>query len=208
MPVRLGSLRVPDISMEDWRKLSPAHRTVQQDLYLQRCQQRGKDKIKRLRIALKERTAAHTVSAMFAGTEIRVDGDLCKAEERYFDTVRPPLTPCASALGVTGQLGAEPPLEAKGAQWEPISAPAMPIRIVNEKEEHRHLIADFDFPFNSLVAEPVSKTQRKQLPKAQAACDNEWDKLMLRTTWDPMTVKEWSWVSQKSPNYWNKSSRR
>ena len=83
MPVRLGSLRVPDISMEDWRKRSPAHRTVQQDLYLQRCQQRRKDNIKRIRKALKERTAAHTVSAMFAGTEIRVDGDLCKAEERF-----------------------------------------------------------------------------------------------------------------------------
>ena len=74
----------------------------------------------------------------------------------------------------------------------------MPIQIVDEKKEYRHFIADFDFPFNSLVAEPVSKTQRKQLPKAQAACDKEWDKLMLRTTWDPTTVKEWSWVSHKS----------
>ena len=108
--------------------------------------------------------------------------------------MRLPPTPCASALGVNGQLVAEPPLEAKGAQWEPISAPAMPIRIVDEKEEHRHLIADFYFPFNSLVAEPVSKTQRNPFPKAQAACDKEWDKLMLRTTWDPITVKELSWV--------------
>ena len=80
-------------------------------------------------------------------------------------------------------------MQAKGAKWEPISAPAMPIQIVDEKEEHRHLIATFDFPFNVLVAEPVSKTQRKQLPKAEAACDKEWDKSLLRTTWDPVTVK-------------------
>ena len=75
---------------------------------------------------------------MFAGTEIRVEGDLCKAEEGYSDTMGLPPAPCASALGVNGQLDAESPLEAKGAQWEPISAPAMPIQIVDEKEEHRH----------------------------------------------------------------------
>ena len=49
-----------------------------------------------------------------------------------------------------------------------------------------------------LVAGPVSKTQRKQLPKAQAACDKEWDKLLKRTTWDPTSVKAWSWVSHIS----------
>ena len=74
----------------------------------------------------------------------------------------------------------------------------MPIQMIDEKEEHRHLIAAFDFPFAVLVAEPVSKTQRKQLPKAQAACDKDWDKLLLRTTWVLMTVKEWSWVSRRS----------
>ena len=138
---------------------------------------------------MKEKTVVHTVSAMFAGTEIRVEVDLCKAEEGYFDTMRLPPAHCASAQGVNGQLDAESPLGAKGAQSEPISAPAMPIKIVDQKEEHRHLIADFDFPFNSLVAEPVSKTHRKKLPKAQAVCDKEWDKLLLRTNWDPMTVK-------------------
>ena len=53
-------------------------------------------------------------------------------------------------------------------------------------------------PFNVLVAEPAAKTQRKQIPKAQAARDKEWDKLLLRTTWDLTTVKEWSWVSRRS----------
>ena len=75
---------------------------------------------------------------MFAGTEIRVEGDPCKAEEGYSDTMRLPPAPCASAFGVKGQLDAESPLEAKGAQWEPISAPAMPIKCMDEKEEHRH----------------------------------------------------------------------
>ena len=134
------------------------------------------------------------MSAMFAGIEFRVEDGLCNAEEGLVDTMRPPPTPCASALGVNGQLDAEAPLEAKGARWEPISAPAMPIKIVDGNEEHRHFVAAFDFPFNALVAEPISKTQRKQFPKAQAACDKQWDKLLLRTTWDPMTVKKWSWV--------------
>ena len=100
------------------------------------------------------------MSAMFAGTEIRVEGDLCNAEEGLLDTMRPPPVPCASALGVKGQLEAEAPLEAKGARCEPISAPAMPLKTVDEKEEHRHFIAAFDFPFNALVAEPVSNTEK------------------------------------------------
>ena len=74
----------------------------------------------------------------------------------------------------------------------------MPIQMVDEKEKHRHRIAAFDFQFNILVAEPVPKTQRKQLPKAQAECDKERDKLLKRTTWDPTTVKESSRVSHMS----------
>ena len=77
------------------------------------------------------------MSVMFAGIEIRVEGDLCNAEDGLVDTMRPPPAPCASALGVNGQLEVEAPLQAKGARWEPISAPAMPIQIVDEKEEHR-----------------------------------------------------------------------
>ena len=75
---------------------------------------------------MKERTVTHTMSAMSAGTDIRVEGDLRNAEEGLVDTMRPPPTPRASVQGVNGQLDAEAPLEAKGARWEPISAPAMP----------------------------------------------------------------------------------
>ena len=75
---------------------------------------------------------------MFAGTEIRAEGDLCNAEEGLVDTMRSPPVPCAPALVVNGQLEAEAPLQAKGARWEPISAPAMPLQKVDEKEGHRH----------------------------------------------------------------------
>ena len=67
-------MRVPDISIGELNRLSPAHSGIQQDLYLQRCEQRRKDKIKRLRKALKERTVAHTVSSTFAGINIWVEG--------------------------------------------------------------------------------------------------------------------------------------
>ena len=40
-----GSMRVPDIPVPDWNKMSPAHTIIQQGLYLQRCEQRRKDKI-------------------------------------------------------------------------------------------------------------------------------------------------------------------
>ena len=141
---------------------------------------------------------SHTVSAMYAGIEIRAESGLCNAEEGFVETKQPSLTPCASAQRVNGQLDAGIPLQAKGAKWEPISSPAMPIKLVDEKDEHRHFIAASDVQFNVRVAEAVSKTQRKQISKAQAARDKEWDTLLLIATWDPTTVKEWSWVSHKS----------
>ena len=73
------------------------------------------------------------MSVMFAGIEMWVEEDVCNAEEGLVDTMQPPPAPCASALGVIGQLEAAVPLQAKGAWWEPISAPAMPIKIVDER---------------------------------------------------------------------------
>ena len=114
---------------------------------------------------MNERTVSHTVSAMLAGTEIRAESDIHEAEERLEETKQPSLTPCALAQRGDGQLEAENRLEKKGAKWEPVSAPAMPIQNVDEKEEHRHFIAAFGFPFNVLVAEPVPKTQRNKIPR-------------------------------------------
>ena len=143
---------------------------------------------------------------MFAGTEIRVDGDPCKAEERDFDTMQPTPTPCASALGVNGQLGAEPPLEVKGAQWESISAQLMPSRIMNEKEEHRHLIADFDFPFNLLVAEPVSKTQRKTTSQSPGSLRQRRGQADVEDYLGPYDCQIMVVGITQVQDYWNQSS--
>ena len=50
------------------------------------------------------------------------------AEERLQEPTQPSLTPCALAQGEDGQLEAEKPLEMKGVKWEPVSAPAMPMK--------------------------------------------------------------------------------
>ena len=47
---------------------------------------------------------------------------------------------------------------------------------------------------NLLVAEPVSRAQRLKIPKAQEACNKEWDKLLRRDTWDPTSVREWNFT--------------
>ena len=72
----------------------------------------------------------------------------------------------------------EASLKAVEDRWINVSAPCMPIQIsVNSNQnEHRHFIADFDFPFNLLLVELITRSQRKQIPKAQAACDKEWEK--------------------------------
>ena len=63
---------------------------------------------------------------------------------------------------------------------------------------HRNHVLEYDFPFNLLVAEPVTRAQRRTLPKAQKACDDEWGKLLRRETWDPSSVQEWDFICQRS----------
>ena len=48
------------------------------------------------------------------------------------------------------------------------------------------------------VSEPVTKAQRRQNPKAQAACDLEWNKLLKRKTWDPSSVTEWRIIQKEA----------
>ena len=36
------------------------------------------------------------------------------------------------------------------------------------------------------------------MSKAQAACDEEWQELHKRSTWDPNTVREWNFVATES----------
>ena len=71
--------------------------------------------------------------------------------------------------------------------WETIQArlkearavelvPAMPVHAV-VSDEHRPHIPAFEFPFNALVARPVSKAEVRSNPKAEAALLKEWTAL-------------------------------
>ena len=73
----------------------------------------------------------------------------------------------------------------------------MPILSHPRTPRHRDHIASINFPF-SLIAEPVTRAQRRANPKAQAACDLEWSKLQDRGTWDPGTVTEWRIIADRS----------
>ena len=84
------------------------------------------------------------------------------------------------------------------------SFPMMPV-VPNEPEEHREKIAkpssisSEEFAeLAALVARPVGKNELKQNPKAQAALDVEWDKLMNKKAWDMESVREWSSVSDEA----------
>ena len=199
MPVRKGSMRVPDIQEgPEWNDLTPSHKKIQINLYTERCEFRRKDKIARLRKLLAQRLdkgqAATLLFSCYAGTRTVVHTG---PEDGNFDE------------GVAAQPSPEETLVPRGekqdipiitqtacAQWEPAIVPAMPMCIAPSIAEHRNRIPDFENgPFNMLVAEPVSKTQRKAIPAAQKACDTEWLKLMKRMTWDPSTVQGWRFIS-------------
>ena len=84
------------------------------------------------------------------------------------------------------------------------SFPTMPV-VPNEPEEHRDKIAkpsslsyEEVAELAALVARPVGKNELKQNPKAQAALDVEWDKLMNKKAWDMESVREWSSVSDEA----------
>ena len=76
--------------------------------------------------------------------------------------------------------------------------PRLPIMATPVVQNHRDKCSSFEFPFNMLVADPVTRAQRAKIPKAQAACDEEWAKLLRRETWDPHSVKEWKFVASRS----------
>ena len=91
--------------------------------------------------------------------------------------------------------------EGKGCEFinykDYTTVPSMPISSLPLSLEHRDFIPIFDFPFDLLIAEPVTRAQRRQLPKAQAACDLEWNKLLARGTWDSASVTEWKETARR-----------
>ena len=80
MPVRHGSMRVPDCSIADWNVLQSAGKLREQDLYVVRCEDRRKAKIGKLRKALVKRICSGSVRASFADVEVRALDD-SRAEE-------------------------------------------------------------------------------------------------------------------------------
>ena len=91
-------------------------------------------------------------------------------------------------------------LKAVEDKWINVSAPCMPslTLLIPNQAEHWHFLAEIDYSFNLLVAETITRTQRKQIPKAQAACNTELEKLLKRSTWDPYTICEWIFVASES----------
>ena len=122
-----------------------------------------------------KRVGNGTMRASFACVEVRAP-DSYQAEGRTDDpNVCQWPHSCPSVQEEGDRVEHEVSLKAVEDNWESVSAPCMPIQVSVNHTEHRHSLADFDFPFNLLVAEPITRAQRKQIPKAQAACDKEWE---------------------------------
>ena len=54
------------------------------------------------------------------------------------------------------------------------------------------------FCYSACVARPVDRKERLANPKAKAALDKEWNKLITQGCWDYATVREWSDVSAEA----------
>ena len=110
-----------------------------------------------------------TMRASFAGVEVRVP-DSYQAEGR---TDNPNVCQwphsCPSVQEEGDRVEREVSLKAVEDSWDNVSAPCMPILVSVNQAEHQHFLADVYFAFNLLVAEPITRAQRKQIPKAQAA---------------------------------------
>ena len=177
MPVRHGSMRVPDFSILDWNKLQPAWKKIEQDQYIVRCENRRTANIEKLRKALVKRIGSGSVRASFAGVQVRVP-DVSQAEGSVdTPTVCQQSHDCATVYEEGDRVDHEKSLKVVEDKWINVSAPCMPIltSVNSNQTEHQHFLADLDCPFNLLVAGPITRTQRKHIPKAQAACNKEWE---------------------------------
>ena len=75
------------------------------------------------------------------------------------------------------------------------SVPVMPVR--SETFEHRAPESTVFF-YSACVARPVDRKERAANPKAKAALDKEWDKLIRQGCWDYSSVREWREVSNEA----------
>ena len=76
-------------------------------------------------------------------------------------------------------------------------APRMPIRPMSMFANHRPKVPEFAFPFSALVARPVGKKEVQGNPKAKAALDKEWLKLVNAEVWLPKP-REWNDVANEA----------
>ena len=74
------------------------------------------------------------------------------------------------------------------------SFPSLPAGI------HREKTAERLYPFNALVARPVSEAEIGRTPKATLAVKSEWDRLRDKNVWDETTVRDWHEVATKAQN--------
>ena len=73
--------------------------------------------------------------------------------------------------------------------------PAMPT--IPYAPEHRPKLRP-RIPINACVARPVSRAERKKIPKAMAEMKKEWDRLRNMGTWDDYTVRGWKEVAREA----------
>ena len=74
------------------------------------------------------------------------------------------------------------------AAWETV--PAMPVT-QNFAQSHRPRIPQHERVFNAMVVRSVGRKEMLANPKALAAMDAEWNKLLNQTVWDMSTVREY-----------------
>ena len=75
-----------------------------------------------------------------------------------------------------GKPASEDECNGKPEQSEPV--PAMPVRKDGYKQPHRPRNLPNLLPYNAMVARTVGKEEQKLKPKAKAALDKEWQKLL------------------------------
>ena len=77
------------------------------------------------------------------------------------------------------------------------NAPRMPLCDVDtEVEGHREKMPSHDSIVQALVARPVGKAEIAAQPKAQAALDKEWNKLVIAKVWNEVKPQEWSTLAR------------
>ena len=80
-----------------------------------------------------------------------------------------------------------------------VSIPAMPVCNYNPQRRREKMVRvtihSGERIINTLVARPVNRKEIRANPKAQAALDVEWEKLVKKSAWLYDTVEEWSKIS-------------